>query len=150
MILYVDPSALVKRYVLETGSEIVNQMVSAAEITGMSVIGQVESSAALSKTARVGTLEEQEAVAAWQLFKRDWRDIFQIQVTKAVLERADTFVWEYGLRGYDAVHLASAITWQDALKQPVTMAVFDKNLWAAAQQSDLLLFPSDLNAFYKQ
>ncbi len=148
MILYVDTSSLVKRYVSEAGSEIVNQVISAAEITGMSIIGQVETAAAFSKTVRVGTLEEKDATAVWQLFKRDWREIFQIQVTKAVLARADMLVWEHGLRGYDAVHLASAIIWQERLGQQVTMAVFDKKLWAAAQQSGLLLFPSNLNAFY--
>lgn len=150
MILYVDTSALVKRYVTENGTELVNQAIFNADVVGISIIGNVETAAAFSKTVRVGTLREDEASSAWKLFQKDWGKLFQIQVTEIIIARAKALVWEYDLRGYDAVHLASAITWQDALKQPVVMAVFDKNLWVAAQQSGLLLFPSDLNAFYKQ
>ena len=87
MILYVDTSSLVKRYVLEAGSDIVNAAISEAEITGMSAIGQVETAAAFSKTVRVGVLEEEKALAAWRLFQIDWREMVQIQVTKFVIAR---------------------------------------------------------------
>ncbi len=147
MILYVDTSSLVKRYVLEAGSDLVNQIISNAEITGMSVIGQVETAAAFSKTIRVGVLKEEKALAAWRLFQVDWREMMQIQVTKTVIVRAHKLAWEYGLHGYDAVHLASAIIWQEVVAQPVTMAVFDKKLWTAVKQIGLTPFPSDLSEF---
>ncbi len=147
MILYVDTSALVKKYILEIGSDIVHRAISEAEVVGMSIIGQVEVSAAFSKAVRVGFLKEHEALVAQQSFKREWGNLMQIQMIEMIIARAVTFVWEYGLRGYDAVHLASAIIWQENIRQPVTMAVFDKKLWTAVQQAGLIPFPSNLNSF---
>jgi len=62
-----------------------------------------------------------------------------------LVARADSLAWEYGLRGYDAVHLASALLWQEALGEPVTLATFDKPLWEAAQQAGMGVWPEDLD-----
>jgi len=61
-----------------------------------------------------------------------------------VVAQADALAWEHGLRGYDAIHLAAAAFWQDALGQPVTMATFDHQLWVAAGRIGLEVCPSDL------
>lgn len=147
MILYLDTSALVKKYVMEAGSDAVNRVVSEAEIMGISVIGRIEMVAAFGKAVRIGRLEEEVALAALQLFRNEWGTLAQIQVTEMVIARAEIFAWEYRLRGYDAVHLASALIWQEVVEQPVTMALFDKKLWTAVKQVGLIPFPSDLNAF---
>ena len=57
---------------------------------------------------------------------------------------ADTLAWDYGLRGYDAVHLASALTWQEALGEPVLLATFDKQLWSAAPKAGVAIWPETL------
>ncbi|MFW6136006.1 MAG: hypothetical protein ACOC7N_04210, partial [Chloroflexota bacterium] len=53
------------------------------------------------------------------------RDLVRVQATEMLVARADTLAWELGLRGCDAVHLASALWWQEGLDQPVAMVVFD-------------------------
>lgn len=73
MILYVDTSSLVKRYVIEAGTDIVNQAISEAEILGMSAIGQVETAAVFRKSIGVGVLKEEKALDAWRLFQIDWK-----------------------------------------------------------------------------
>lgn len=45
---------------------------------------------------------------------------------------------------YDAVHPAVASGWQDALGERVTLATFDKHLWAAAERVGLEAYPADL------
>jgi hypothetical protein len=45
-----------------------------------------------------------------------------------VIARADILAWEHQLRGYDAVHLAAAVLWQEAIGAPVTMATFARQL----------------------
>jgi predicted nucleic acid-binding protein len=70
----------------------------------------------------------------------------RVQVTEALIARADAFAWEYGLRGYDAVHLAAASLWQDWMGERVTLATFDRRLWAVAEQVGLLPYPDDLSA----
>lgn len=64
MILYLDASALVKRYVAESGSDIVRDAIATAEVVGTSVISRVETVAALAKAMRVGALTRNEAIAA--------------------------------------------------------------------------------------
>jgi predicted nucleic acid-binding protein len=50
------------------------------------------------------------------------------------VERAEALAWEHGLRGYDAVHLASALTWQESVGEQIVLATFDQQLWEAASE----------------
>jgi hypothetical protein len=36
--------------------------------------------------------------------------------------------WEFGLRDYDSMHLATALNWQGKLETPVCLATFDRTL----------------------
>lgn len=58
---------------------------------------------------------------------------------------ADHLAWEHGLRGYDAVHLAAALPWHEALGESVTVATYDKQLWQAAQSTGLVVWPESLS-----
>jgi len=147
MILYLDASALVKRYVAEPGSAEVSEAISQAEIAGTVLISRAEVAAALAKAVRVGTLTQQEALASLQVFRDEWPDLVRVQVTETVVARADTLAWEHNLRGHDAVHLAAAAFWQDVMSQPVTMMTFDKPLWVASRRVGLASYPEDLPAF---
>ena len=144
MILYLDASSLVKRYVTEPGSAQVSEAISKAEVVGTALICRVEIAAALAKAVRVDALTQEEASASLQVFREEWPDLVRVQVTEMVVARADTFAWEHGLRGYDAVHLAAASLWQDAMSEPVTLSTFDRRLWKAAERVGLVLHPADL------
>jgi hypothetical protein len=48
------------------------------------------------------------------------------------------------LRGYDAIHLAAALEWQDRIGEPITVATFDQDLWRAAREAGLDCFPEAL------
>jgi predicted nucleic acid-binding protein len=89
-------------------------------------------------------LPREEALASLQTFRNEWADLVRIQITEFVMARADTFAWEHGLRGYDAVHLAAASIWQDAIGEPVTLATFDLRLWKATARAGLARDPTDL------
>ncbi len=108
------------------------------------VISHVEVSSALAKAARRGLLARNEALSSYEIFKNEWPDFVRLQIAEFAMERAARLAWEYDLRGYDAVHLAAALIWQEAMDAPVTMAVFDRRLWAAGKQVGLIPFPSDL------
>ena len=60
------------------------------------------------------------------------------------MDRAASLAWEYGLRGYDAVHLATALLWQETIGEPVTLATFDRQLWQAGDQAGLTTWPPEL------
>ena len=146
MILYLDASALVKRYVAEAGSAEVGAAISQAALTGTALISRAEVSAALGRAVRFEALTQEEALAALQVFRNDWVDLVRIQLTEMVISRADLLAWDHGLRGYDAVQLASALAWQDALGEQVTIASFDKHLWTVAESVGLVAYPADLPA----
>ena len=144
MILYLDASALVKRYVAELGSVGMSTAISRASTAGTALISRAEVVAALARAVRVGALTTDEALASLQVFRTEWPDLVRVQVTELVVARADTFAWEYRLRGYDAVHLAAASVWQDAMGDRLTFATFDRHLWAASEAVGLAAYPPDL------
>ncbi len=147
MILYLDASALVKRYVAEAGSAETGQLIAQAEGIGTSIISRTEVAAALAKAVRIGFLSREEAGAALQVFRAQWVDLVRLQLTEVVIARADALAWEHELRGYDAVHLAAALFWQEMLSQPVTLATFDRQLWRAGITAGVTTWPANLEQF---
>ncbi len=144
MICYLDASALVKRYVAEPGSSAVEQAIAAAEAAGTTMISRVEVVAAFGRAARVGALSEEAADAARKAFHSDWPDFTRLHVTEYMTERAALLAWDHGLRGYDAVQLAAAVTWQEVMGEGVRMMTFNRHLWAAAEAANLTPLPDDL------
>lgn len=64
MILYLDASALVKRYVAEPGTVEVNEAIAAAEIVGTTIVSRAEVVAALAKSVRMRLLSLADASAS--------------------------------------------------------------------------------------
>jgi len=146
MILYLDASALVKRYIAELGTREVAEAIASAEVVATSLISRAETAAALARAVRVGTLNQEQAASALQVFRSEWPRLVRVHATEMVVAQADDLAWKMGLRGYDAVHLSSALVWQDGMGERVTLATFDQRLWTAAEQRGLLLWPEDLMA----
>ena len=146
MILYLDASALVKRYVAEFGSAEVGRTIAQARVVGTALVSRAEVAAALAKAARTEVLSEEEARAAFQVLGSDWPDLVKMQATETLVARAGELAWAHGLRGYEAVHLAAASIWQDVLGEEVTLATFDRRLWEAGKAVGLRAFPAELPA----
>jgi predicted nucleic acid-binding protein len=149
MILYLDASALLKRYVAEPGSSDVSAAISSAQVTGTALLSRAEVEAALAKAVRLQALTREEGQASLQVFRNEWPDLVRVQVTEMVVAQAGNLAWDHGFRGYDAVHLAAASAWQDALGERVTLATFDKLLWTAAESVGLEAYPAHLPAMLK-
>ena len=145
MILYLDTSALVKRFVLERGSIDVNNLVSSSEMVGSSLITQVEMAAALGKAARMHWIDQLAAETAYRDFFNQWHYITRLMISPVLIERAAQLSLQTGLRGYDATHLASALFWQESLDTEILMATYDKELWAVAKKSGLKIWPNQLD-----
>ncbi len=142
MILYLDSSALVKCYGDEPGALDTVNLVDAAEMVVTSPLTRVEVASALARAVRRGVLASSGGREAYAAFTRESPALIQVPVSEAVLSRAQTFVWEHGLRGYDAVQLASAVAWQERIGRTVTMATFDSRLAHAAQQAGVDVWPA--------
>lgn len=144
MIVYLDASALVKRYVAEPGSAEVELLIESAEALATSVVSRAEVAAALAKAARLGIATRESAAKALQLFGADWSHLMRLEVAEPLIARAAALAWEHGLRGYDAVHLACALVWREALAAPVMVATYDRELWHSARATGLVAWPAKL------
>ena len=114
-VYYLDTSALVKRYAQEQGTSwmlSLTDMAAEHDLYTVRVTGP-EMIAALSHKARTGEVSQDEARRSAKSFRADWQQQYQIvELTALIADRAMELAETYGLRGYDAVHLASALTLQ--------------------------------------
>ena len=145
MFLYLDTSALVKRYIEEAGSQDVDAVMRDAIGAGTSMITRTEVAAALARAVREGRLSEDGGQEAHQGFRDEWPDFGRVSVTDALAARAGDLAWRYALRGYDAVQLAAALLCQETfetLKERVLFASFDERLREAAGEAGLSAWPA--------
>ncbi|MCU7244960.1 MAG: type II toxin-antitoxin system VapC family toxin [Microcystis aeruginosa WS75] len=107
---FLDSSALVKRYISETGSVWVLGLFAAAfnnEIF-IAAIAKVEIVAAITRRSRTGSISVTDATAiVHQLRKDSLKDYQVIEITESIINSGMVLAETYGLRGYDAIQLAA-------------------------------------------
>jgi predicted nucleic acid-binding protein len=109
---FLDSSALVKRYVTETGTAWVTGLLDPRERNRLYIarITGAEVTAALTRKERGGYLSAFDAATAIALFQHDYVNRLRpVEITAALVGDAMTTARTYGLRGYDAVQLAAAL-----------------------------------------
>jgi uncharacterized protein len=85
VILYLDASALVKRYVMEAGSKDVISLTAAAAAVATSLVSRAEVAAALARAVRLGVLDKNGGARAQRRFSREWPDIARIPAGEALV-----------------------------------------------------------------
>jgi len=141
MNLYLDTSALVKRYVEELGSEDVLDWMDLADMIGTGLVTRAEVAAAITRAVRLKHLTVQISDKALDKFRLEWDSFHRLPINEELIARADFLACQHGLRGYDAVHLAAALIWHEALMLPVTLATYDQELANAGKKSGLKVLP---------
>jgi predicted nucleic acid-binding protein len=142
VILYLDASALVKRYIQEKASQDVNAWIEAADMVVTGLITRVEVAAAIARAGRMKLITPDETLAALRQFRSEWESFQRLPISENTVVRGDSLAIEHNLRGYDATHLACALIWQETLGMPVTLASFDSQLIAAAGVAQLAYLPA--------
>lgn len=138
MILYADSSALVKLYVAEQDSDEVERWVAEADEVWTSIVTFSEVSAGLARRLREGSLTAPHHQRAMSEFCADWPHLNIVPVDQAVTQSGGALALRHALRGFDAIHLASALNVQ-AVLGGVQVAVFDHRLRLAVKASSLTL-----------
>jgi predicted nucleic acid-binding protein len=111
-VYYGDSSAIVKRYARETGTAWIRGVAASdgntiytVRVTGPEVI------AALFLKARTGQLAPVDAATAADEFRRHWRRQYRIvEIHAGLAATAMDIAQRRALRGYDAVHVAAAVS----------------------------------------
>jgi predicted nucleic acid-binding protein len=140
LILYLDTSALVKLYDEEEGTEVVERAVEEAELVAPSVVAYSEARAALARKRREGVFSDEEHREAVEALDEDWETFEKPEVTEDLAREAGDLAERHALRGFDALHLASALLARDAwswqgeedTRKPVSFLGFDAKLTKAA------------------
>jgi predicted nucleic acid-binding protein len=146
VIVYLDASALVKRYLEERGTRETIEFTAAAEMSATSVVSRAEVAAGFARAVRTGLVPHEVARKAQRAFAGDWPDLVRVPVTEALVDRAEALAWDFALRGYDAVQLASALTWNESVGTDIVVVTFDVQLSKAARQAGMKAWPEDLAA----
>ena len=141
MNLYIDTSAVIKRHVQEAFSEDVRGWIESATMVATGLITRAEVSSGINRLYRTKLLLDESYALALSEFRKSWDDYHRIDITDQIITRADFLICQFVLRGYDAIHLACSLTWQEALQSPITMATFDSQLHEAAQKVGMAVLP---------
>jgi uncharacterized protein len=141
VILYLDASALVKRYIQEKASQDVNTWIETADMVVTGLITRVEVAAAVARAGRMKLITPDETLAALGQFRSEWESFHRLPITENTVVRGAALAVEHNLRGYDATHLACALIWQETLGMPVTMASFDNQLIEVARGIQMACLP---------
>jgi predicted nucleic acid-binding protein len=106
---FLDSSALVKRYISETGSAWVLGLFAPAlnnEIF-IAAIAKVEIVAAITRRSHSGSISVTDATTIGHQFRKDLLKDYQvIEITESIINSGMALAETYGLRGYDAIQLA--------------------------------------------
>ena len=141
-----DSSAIVKRYVPETGSAWVQSLTdpSAGNLLYVARITGAEVVSAVTRRQKRGQITAADAAVTLAAFRRDFPlGYLTIEVTPLLVESAMDIAERHGLRGYDSVQLAAALELRDfclasGLPAPVLIAA-DAELNAAATAEGLIV-----------
>lgn len=139
VILYLDTSALVKLFLNEEGRDLTISAVAAASESCTSAVACVEARSAFARKLRdrsLDTITHRRIVEALNL---RWPAMLRREVTLALASEAGELAQRHLLRGYDAVHLASALDFGRRLGI-VTFLAFGDRLNTAAADAGLMLY----------
>ena len=140
MITYFDTSALVKLLVTEPGTDVAAEVWDASEQRVTSLVTYAEARAALSALHRSRRSTADAHRTSRLLLEERWDQLGLIQITDAIVHLAGDLADRDALRGYDAVHLASALTAGDGAE--LLMVTWDDALGGAALNHGASLAPA--------
>jgi len=115
--LYIDSSALVKRYVQERGSKAVTSRFERGEAIYTSVLSFAEVHAAIGRKYRDKELTVNEKGKLVDEFQADWLSSLSIlELTTNTMSALPTLCEQYFLKASDAIHLSAAFWLRDAIR----------------------------------
>lgn len=101
-----------------------------------SILAYPEGRAALAAVRRGARVGHQQYASAVAKFASHYEDLVTVGVDHALSHAAGAYAEEFSLRGYDAVHLASA---QSLGEEEVVMVTWDADLARAASEAGLII-----------
>lgn len=120
--------------IVEDGSELVAELWGSAYPAASSILAYPEGRAALAAARWLDRLGEKEHREALAVFEDLYGDLVTVGVDQELAARAGEYAEDLGLRGYDAVHLATALELGD---DEVVVVTWDRDLARATERVGL-------------
>lgn len=139
MILYYDTSALIKRYVEEDGSKEVDHLWEGGTAIITSTVAFAEIMAAFSRKYREGILSRADYLKTISEFKNEYSKLILVSMNPDLNQVIEKLLFKHPLRGFDAIHLASALLIQKEGPLTVRFVCFDRQLNKAAVEEGLIM-----------
>jgi len=108
---FFDSSAFAKRYVEETGSDLVEELCEKATELALSVICVPEIISALNRRLREGALSQQQYQEAKVRLSAEVAETTVVNLVPAVIGDATRILEKNPVRAMDALHIACAMRW---------------------------------------
>jgi predicted nucleic acid-binding protein len=109
MFYYLDSSVLVKKYFEEYASDTVLKIWNENRYLAISQMGYSEILGTINKKQKIEKFSDKVKVTIIKQFKSDWDQLVKINVDHLINSELDRVHSKYLLRGFDAIHLVSAI-----------------------------------------
>ena len=129
--LFLDTSALIKRYVMEEGTDQVVRRMDEDTEWAVSSVARTEAEITLCRLGFEAGVHE----ALRQRLRDDWERCHVVPVDPACLDRAVDLGCRHDVRTLDALHLAAA----DRLPRPIVVLTFDRRQADAARGMGLVV-----------
>jgi len=136
--VYVDASALVKRYVDEAGSASVRTVLERDPVA-TSRLSEVEVASALARRCRDGTLSRRDLQRALTALRSDIDSIPLVELAADVARAAIGLLARHPLRAGDSVQLASCLYLRRQMTEEVRLLAYDERLNNAARAEGVAL-----------
>ncbi len=131
--IYLDTSALIKRYVWETGSNVVRRLFKGNDALVISKIAYTEAYGAFTRRFREGHLSQSDYAHVCGFFEQEWSAYLTVEVSDEVLHLSRDLIKRYALRAFDALHLASAKSISQSLNLSMAFVCADRRLLGCAK-----------------
>lgn len=137
MVVYLDTSSLVKLYVKETESDDVERLIKHSEAVATSIVAYAEARAAFARRYIEKSFRPNQYKRLVTSFNKEWSNYLIVSATQDLVYRAGDLAEKYNLRGFDSIHLSSAVLLRDESKLPVVFSCADKKLQKASRHEML-------------
>jgi uncharacterized protein len=135
-IAYFDTSVLVKRYVNERGSILARSLFRRFRVLSC-VLFPLEAVSTCARLKAIGELSERGFSAIMARLSTDRRQWELLELTTPILARAEEVLQRTQIRTLDALHVASALIFQDRSSAALPFVTADEWQRQAAQQMGL-------------
>ena len=139
MMVYLDTSSLVKLYVEEIDSEKIRNFAHNAAAVSTSKIAYAEARAAFARKRKEEEFSLKILRRIVEDLNRDWESYFVIEITDGLIRFAGDIAEKYLLRGFDAIHLASAVHLKNKISSDIHFSSYDTRLNQSAEKEGILV-----------